>query len=1751
MADQITASGGIFTATTEGDTLIIVSKSTVDFTTTTTTLPAGAFAVDVLTNITTTVTLSGTPANGEVWQITVAGKINGVTIDATDNTLDTNNDHNVTLAEIASALALKISNDPGLADFTATAQGLVLTVVNENGASFSVTFTFTQGSSGAATIGTPITETATAKADLTGAATVGEVWNLTLKNATGTVTLSTHSYMVKSSDTLASIAAALAANINAAAPAEFTAFNEGSTLIIVSRSGSAFSLVHSVAAVGTVQTGIATSATRTTTNLSGATPVEHETWQVLLTTREVTPTTTQTINRTISHTVTNGETLADVVAELAAAINADPSADFVATASSNQLVIYNRTGQSFTTSFQILPAGGAAIDATVASTTTVGFNGAPVAGEKWILSLLLPAIAPVNSIASGLTTSSKMTLTGAPHVGDLWTVLLTVNGSTQKFSYTVDDKPALDLLADIAAGLAAIITANPPAGFTAVAIGADLTITNSAGKAFTTSLERISLHSRIVAASDQLADIAHALAAAINADANLGDFSATTEGATLIIVKRTSGAFTTGFAITPANDYMANAAKASAIGFTGTPATDEVWTVNIDGVTVAATVGQTYNAVVVDSLPEIAAALAYQINQSVNLADFTAMAEGSTLIVVNQLGAAFTTSFQITPASGFTIDTKNVAAKAAAVSELPAAGTTWTLDLSVTIVPPTSATRTGLTTSATATLTGTAVLDEVWKALITLDGVTTAFSYTVVNGNTLNSVAAALAAQIDATADFMATSNGADFQVVNPAGKAFTLAVERSSANLTVSVVPLTNAVKATRATATLTGEAVAAEVWNASVVVDGVTTTFSYTVISGNTLVSVAAALATQIDATADFVATSNGADFQVVNPAGKAFTLAVERSSARSRVVASGETLQGVVRALLDLDQAKTDFTVTSDGNSVVAPTNSTSTGLTSAVTTTLTGAVIVGELWQARILLDGVTSTFSHTVASGATLDTVASALAAAIDATQEFDATSNGAKLEVVNGAGKAFSLAVDRNAVALIKRTAGAFTASFTITPAGAGVVDSSIAKAITIRLSGTPKTRELWAVTVDGGTPTTIGHTVVAGDTLASIAAALAAGINSANELADFTATVDGTTLVLVKRTTGAFAAAFKITPALENTGGLAVVDEASGSSATVNLAGKPVTGETWRVTLKVGAVSTSFSHTVMPDESLEDIAAALVTVINSSADAADFTATREGDNLVITKRSSGNFTTSFAILPPTASAFAAGQTATARAVTLSGAVVAGEIWVVSLDFGAAFYIHFVTVERSLADIAGALAAQINADATAYSAMTEGTSLIVVKLTGGPFTMAVGRFNSSIGFVSVFSGTAVTVQTAILSGTPIVGDSWTATVDGQAQSVEVGETIDSVVVDTPAEIAQALADKINSDPSLSDLTAAVKTGITTTLIIVNRTGGALTNSFTVTPVATFQLVPNTPSIASAKTATLFGVPAAGDQWTVVLNSAALTTYTHTVAAGETLADIAAALATSINADNTNAAGYTATSEGATLVVVKRTADSLTMAFSFTPSGGSAAMLTTIDAKVTLATVNGTVIAGRTWTVVLTADGNTSQHNYKTVAGDTTTDIAKALAANINNNAAADFTATSEGATLIIVNRNGTTFTLANPDAIIQAAKTTLVGLFTTPVAGEVWTALLDDGQIRSVHSHTVLAGETLADVALALAKEINRTAAGAFHGDDRRRHADYRQSQWAGFPHGGGSDAGGQHLDHRNAQIQTAAAGQRILLQPG
>ncbi|MFZ4534333.1 MAG: hypothetical protein ACOYOJ_21320, partial [Alsobacter sp.] len=529
----------------------------------------------------------------------------------------------------------------------------------------------------------------------------------------------------------------------------------------------------------------------------------------------------------------------------------------------------------------------------------------------------------------------------------------------------------------------------------------------------------------------------------------------------------------------------------------------------------------------------------------------------------------------------------------------------------------------GVATSAVVTLSGTPAPGETWA--VTVAGIT--YSELAIANDTVAAIATRIAGRINADtssegARFAAVGDDALLVIVNRAGTPFATAfgiTRVSGANVEAST--------ATSTVVTL-GAGLASGTSTALVLIDaaGAATTFSFTAPAGGATAAVVAAnLAGQIDALPAFIASSEGAQIVIVNPAGAQFSIG--NSSTVSRAATATRVVFG--------------------------------------------GTVLAGAQWSLNLSHELPTVT-------SRTLGPVAAAAPAAVAA----------AFASAINGDGTLaadYTAMVEGDLLIIVKRSGGAFNTTATATSAGTaanGAVSTTAVQAFNVALTGALHNGDVWQLSVGGQTVTaTIGATAsitvvengvavsrnLVVDSLARVAEVLAAGVRGNASLGNFSAAARGDSLLIANRGTTvavptlAIAALPTVSPA------------ATPAAFMVDLTGTPVTGDTWSVTLNsnvftivVGAGKNLGAGTVVVD-TLDEIARALA--IDISAGTGNFAATAEGARLVIAGPAGATLATNFAPLASSSGSF--GSTSTGPSVvvaSLTGTPVSNDVYRVDLN---------------------------------------------------------------------------------------------------------------------------------------------------------------------------------------------------------------------------------------------------------------------------------------------------------------------------------------------------------------------------------------------------------------------------------------------------------------------------------------------------
>jgi len=680
-------------------------------------------------------------------------------------------------------------------------------------------------------------------------------------------------------------------------------------------------------------------------------------------------------------------------------------------------------------------------------------------------------------------------------------------------------------------------------------------------------------------------------------------------------------------------------------------------------------------------------------------------------------------------------------------------------------------------------------------------------------------------------------------------------------------------------------------------------------------------------------------------------------------------------------------------------------------------------------------------------------------------------------------------------------------------------MDAEIATTKSVTLDDVPVVGVSWTLKLTIGRTTSEFTHLITDVDLSTIAVALAALVNESAPTG-FTAVAEGDALLIVDSNGRDFETDLVLAPI-----GTAEIDETMATTTLATLSGTPETGDVWKVRFDGLTYTVTLDAPTIavididgtPGVSTAEIATALAAAINADTSTAseNYLATTDGAILIIVNREGNEFVTLLE----------------AQNVTRSGDGYA----LVTLDYSldaeqlqerlqALYGFEGINVEESRAprDVTYTITffrnqAGIDFDQIEWNETRQTTGLIpspgasvnvltdtirdgalvnseinniqtiTINATGGTFTLSflieneLGEFVLYESVPIYFDASALDMFKVI---SPILNPNG-ATTDIDPEFDRVTRTpykpyTDNVAVIKIGNVFHIIFQGEHRDLLIHDIDTRALTADearVTTVTLGGTEGSAEIDDET----------------AWTTTVSLTGTPAIGEIWTVRLSVRGVAS-THDYRVGDTLADIAAGLAAEINVE-TATYGYLAVADGADLTI--------TGSAGFTAEGSDSLELSlTASADTHTITLTGTEVVGENWTITLDDGGIPVSFTY-TVEIDTLDDIAAALADDINIYAADAFTATADGSTLVIVNRDGELFvtsllvdaTLDTTGAVDRStAVTTMLDLNGTPALSEVWTVTLDNGSIQSSHLYTVGVDDTLSDIAQALADHINTNA---------------------------------------------------------
>jgi RHS repeat-associated protein len=371
------------------------------------------------------------------------------------------------------------------------------------------------------------------------------------------------------------------------------------------------------------------------------------------------------------------------------------------------------------------------------------------------------------------------------------------------------------------------------------------------------------------------------------------------------------------------------------------------------------------------------------------------------------------------------------------------------------------------------------------------------------------------------------------------------------------------------------------------------------------------------------------------------------------------------------------------------------------------------------------------------------------------------------------------------------------------------------------------------------------------------------------------------------------------------------------------------------------------------------------------------------------------------------------------------------------------------------------------------------------------------------------------MQTIRIGGTKTTGNVLTITV--QDTALAGGQEAVSYTVltaDTLATIAQGLATSINQDVNLQAIGVVANAHGTNTFVNIKSASNSITTYATSTSGGATETLTAGIFKNGLENAAFGGTKTTSDVLTVTVVDAALTggqkAISYTVLSGDTLSTIATAIKTAINADTSlSALGVTATAASAVVSISSNSVNATTYTSSTSSSATETISLTANNNPTFLAIVGGTKTTGDVLTLTSydsALSGGSQAVSYTVLAADTLSTIATGLTSAINASTALQnigVSATSSGAVVTITSNsvNQTSFMQSYSTSSTESVLLTttkygwqVAALGGTKTTGDlltftVYNAGLSGG--KEAVSYTVLSSDTLTTIASGIAAAVN------------------------------------------------------------
>lgn len=738
---------------------------------------------------------------------------------------------------------------------------------------------------------------------------------------------------------------------------------------------------------------------------------------------------------------------------------------------------------------------------------------------------------------------------------------------------------------------------------------------------------------------------------------------------------------------------------------------------------------------------------------------------------------------------------------------------------------------------------------------IELGGGQKAINYVIQSGDSLSTAAAQLAAAICIDSDMQtlgvnAIANAANISVKSVSSNVTSYEQSTSiGATETIVLGVSQNAIQNLTIAGTPTaGDAVTVTVYDP--VLSGGNTAVTYNVVSGNTLANIASGVAAAINANSSLSAAG----------------ITATTASSTVNLKSASQNLTTYKASLNSGATEKISLCINMNGPEVVV----------------MGGSKTTGDVLSIKIYdqgLPGGSKTKSHTVLSGDTLVSIASALASTINGDSQLQdcgitASSSGTLLTVNSVSNFITSITVSRNA-----------GATETLTP---GVNQNGTQTAV---IGGSKTTGDVLTIGfydsgLVGGAKS-VNYTVLSGDSLNSIASNIAAAINGDAALSTVGITASAVNSVIFIKSTSIHSTSF---------------------DQSVNI------GATETIFLARGIGVTQAAHNNV--NQVTNISPGGKTKFQGTTNKAIKAASVDSQAIVLTSKLpvQSSFTSS---LSGVATESVTIDSSTQRQdgyvkLNFSGSATAGDVANLTirnplLPGGQQVVSYRVKTGDSLSSIAFGLATAVNANpycfASSVGGSSGGSTLYVIQLDFHKTATAcsctfTGKATETIALGTNQNGN----MSAIVGGTATIGDIISITIHND--SLPNGTQIVSRTVqsgDTLSSIAAALSTAINASSNLSSIGMTASSASSTVSIVTTGTTYSSSTSGGATETITLGYNSQGNSVA-----TVGGEKTTGDVLTITTTNAALgggsSNSSYTVQAGDSLVSIAAGLANAINAN---------------------------------------------------------------------------------------------------------------------------------------------------------------------------------------------------------------------------------------------------------